>query len=553
MKVYCRYFNSPSGCRDGSNVCYLTTSNSSYCKFAHEAPTSSSSKQLFTRWFCPSDWIIQKSSKKLVFPSLTISSGANLKIKDILLRGKSLCSAVVFLPKDTRSVYLTFRRNGQHVINPYYPTTTNSKGMVVNCSNISDFEKPLYCLLDYEARTLKKDGMILKQVEFYFSEAWLHDECQLRSVMADNNGYVPLETMCKTDRVKQIMPKINAEKLGQILSRSSLLRLHPEYGVTAVNVPNITKKELHERTISVFPLTKREECIEVVRHIEATFYPFYQGENYAPLDFVTKWERGTYHCHITMRSRTNALTIAAQQVITVGTRQYLVRPRWFSKNSSSGKECEFCFERCEEDWQQRISLNCDHERSVCKDCMKQWIDVKIVVEGTAKLTCYSCSAEMEASDVQGFTDSVVYQRLCERKTIASLEAKPHFFWCPNVNCTNGFVEEEGGEFKCVSCGQHCCTKSSHPHPKAAPMHDGMTCAQYESSLQREFAQNSQWLLENTKPCPSCKTRIQKDGGCLHMNCQQCRHDFWWCCANRYDTSKPRANHGDSCPNTGHFS
>ncbi|KAL0221481.1 hypothetical protein RCL1_001335 [Eukaryota sp. TZLM3-RCL] len=518
--------------------------------FSTTNSSSDKDKPLFTRWFCPSDWIVEDESSKPIFPSLTISNGKD-KFRTTL-HGKYLCSAVLFLPKNTRSVYLTFRRNGEFTINPFYPTTRNSKGIIVNCCDVSAFDKPPYGIVDYEANTLKKDGMILKQVEFYFSEAWLHDECQLREIMDNNHGYVPLEYLCNSDRIKQIMPQITPEKLSQILRRSSLLRLHRNYGVTAVNVPNITKKELHERTISVFPLTRVEESIEVVRHIEATFYPFYQGENYAPLDFITKWERGTFHCHITMKSKTNALAIVSEEKIQVGSKQYLVRPRWFSKNSRNGKECEFCFERCEEDWQQKISLNCDHERSVCKDCLKQWIAVKVVAEAAATLTCYSCSAEMGPSDVQGFADKEVYDRFCERKTIASLEANPTFFWCPNINCTNGFVVGRHAEYQCPSCSQRLCTKSSHPHPKAAPKHNGMTCAQYESSLQSEFAQSHQWLLENTKPCPNCRKPIYKDGGCLHMSCQQCRHDFWWCCANRYDTSKPKRNHSDSCPNTGHY-
>ena len=32
---------------------------------------------------------------------------------------------------------------------------------------------------------------------------------------------------------------------------------------------------------------------------------------------------------------------------------------------------------------------------------------------------------------------------------------------------------------------------------------------------------------NTQPCPNCHVRIEKNGGCLHMHCSRCDHDFYW--------------------------
>jgi hypothetical protein len=32
---------------------------------------------------------------------------------------------------------------------------------------------------------------------------------------------------------------------------------------------------------------------------------------------------------------------------------------------------------------------------------------------------------------------------------------------------------------------------------------------------------------NTQPCPKCRVRIEKNGGCSHMHCSQCNYDFTW--------------------------
>jgi hypothetical protein len=33
--------------------------------------------------------------------------------------------------------------------------------------------------------------------------------------------------------------------------------------------------------------------------------------------------------------------------------------------------------------------------------------------------------------------------------------------------------------------------------------------------------------EIMKQCPSCQEHIIKNGGCDHMTCGRCRHQFWW--------------------------
>jgi len=37
----------------------------------------------------------------------------------------------------------------------------------------------------------------------------------------------------------------------------------------------------------------------------------------------------------------------------------------------------------------------------------------------------------------------------------------------------------------------------------------------------------------SRRCPSCSYIIEKDGGCMHMTCTKCRHEFHWCCGLSY--------------------
>merc|ERR1712157_669481 len=43
------------------------------------------------------------------------------------------------------------------------------------------------------------------------------------------------------------------------------------------------------------------------------------------------------------------------------------------------------------------------------------------------------------------------------------------------------------------------------------------------------SETANWILANTKSCPKCSSRIEKNQGCNHMSCQQCKYEFCWIC------------------------
>lgn len=101
-------------------------------------------------------------------------------------------------------------------------------------------------------------------------------------------------------------------------------------------------------------------------------------------------------------------------------------------------------------------------------------------------------------------------------------------WCPKPECSHliklstGYSEEHAD---CGGCGTSFCLKcDNEPHEPA-------TCDMYARWLGKTKGMDldQMWLALNTKPCPECKTPIEKNDGCMHMTCGKCGAQFCWMC------------------------
>lgn len=110
--------------------------------------------------------------------------------------------------------------------------------------------------------------------------------------------------------------------------------------------------------------------------------------------------------------------------------------------------------------------------------------------------------------------------------------------CPGPNChriakyKNGlflFGNEQASSVTCDTCHTSFCVKcGQEPH---APL----TChllTQFKTKYE-EASSNANWILSNTRACPNCKSRIEKNSGCSRMMCQNCKYEFCWLCMGKW--------------------
>ncbi|KAF9699153.1 hypothetical protein EKO04_003043 [Ascochyta lentis] len=183
--------------------------------------------------------------------------------------------------------------------------------------------------------------------------------------------------------------------------------------------------------------------------------------------------------------------------------------------------------------------SCSHRPEACDDCYASWIASQLEANGWQEVKCpgTSCKANLTYEEIKAFAGKDVFERYDSFQARSALASDPNFRWCRAEGCLSGQihdVEEVGNIFTCVECHARFCTVHEGAY------HDNETCQAYEyrTSGQKERDERkkeeeaSEKAVEKlTKKCPreTCQSPIEKNGGCNHMTCWKCQHQFCFVC------------------------
>ncbi|GMI00166.1 hypothetical protein TrLO_g11698 [Triparma laevis f. longispina] len=200
-----------------------------------------------------------------------------------------------------------------------------------------------------------------------------------------------------------------------------------------------------------------------------------------------------------------------------------------SKGEGAFLNCKIC---CDDELTlpEMFSMPCSH--NFCTDCWRGFLSNKIS-EGPACV--YSlcpeagCTEIVSGEEVKSMCpDKMSEWEKYELRSFVDLNKNTR--WCPGTDCTMVAITKTGsGEVYC-GCGTGFCVKCGEEP------HNPVVCK--DLSLWLEKCQNesetANWILANTKKCPKCATRIEKNQGCNHMVCQQCKFEFCWICCQPWE-------------------
>lgn len=195
------------------------------------------------------------------------------------------------------------------------------------------------------------------------------------------------------------------------------------------------------------------------------------------------------------------------------------------------KTCNICYDEADA----MLAMPCGH--AFCLDCWYDFCD-NCVMEGPSCITatcpdagCKERITEEEMTKALG-ENAPQLQKFLNFQLRSFVESNPLTRWCPGRGCervasalSTAAMEAEGNVAHCDKCTQSFCLVCGEPPHAPASCKD---LAKWNEKCRNE-SETANWILANTKSCPKCVSRIEKNQGCNHMTCQRCRYEFCWIC------------------------
>ena len=184
------------------------------------------------------------------------------------------------------------------------------------------------------------------------------------------------------------------------------------------------------------------------------------------------------------------------------------------------KLCNICYGKSA-----TLNINrCGHR--FCIECIFNYLKENVINGKVAKLCCPSdkCDNELLQNEIKEYLslDLELVKKYVKFKKNLEISLDPKHRWCVRPGCeylVEGDAKNPKTECK---CGQIMCFNCNNP------WHEGQDCEHAIDTEYKRYAEKGK-----VKNCPKCHSRIEKNEGCNHIHCTQCKYDFCWLCNREY--------------------
>lgn len=188
--------------------------------------------------------------------------------------------------------------------------------------------------------------------------------------------------------------------------------------------------------------------------------------------------------------------------------------------------CEICLD--DRSAGEGFGLGCNHV--FCKTCWANYTAAAVLDQGQGcvytKCPATGCGEAVTNAVVVAMAAPEVAARWAQFETKHFVTTAKNMALCPGASCSNAFVCRAPVRNARCSCGVRFCFRCSRE------AHEPVTCDMLELWLEKcgNESETLNWIVANTKKCPKCAVRIEKNQGCNHIKCKSkgCLHEFCEC-------------------------
>ena len=194
------------------------------------------------------------------------------------------------------------------------------------------------------------------------------------------------------------------------------------------------------------------------------------------------------------------------------------------KDEVNNKICNVCYDDVEMEEIKFNSLPCGHV--CCTNCWFNYLKSLISEAKVEKIKCVEHSCKEIISDdfiYKHIKDDnqllEKYEKFKKRANILNDENKRQ---CPEPDC-DSYLEKDGIKkyVKCEKGHEYCFECLRKPHGNS-------TCDEFLEKELLIWKKN-----KRVKRCPKCKIYTEKNEGCNHMTCTNCKYQWCWLCEDKY--------------------
>ena len=195
----------------------------------------------------------------------------------------------------------------------------------------------------------------------------------------------------------------------------------------------------------------------------------------------------------------------------------------WDKDKNEG-ECEVCYEEIKKEEKEKNTLPCGH--LFCTHCWFNYLKTSILEAKVDNIECmnHECNEEVSEDFIMKhiFENQNLIEKYKKFKKRAEIIKDKNKKLCPKPDCDSFLLKSEKSKYVSCENGHTFCFEC------LKPPHGNKSC---DKNIDTKFMKWKEG--KRVKKCPRCQIFTEKNEGCNHMTCVECKFQWCWLCQKRY--------------------